>query len=554
MPEFVVGTGLAIAGLLLGIKGVVGGYVLIRDVFASDQGLQDRALKYDIERIKFEAWSDRLKTKDEANCLLNKESKVVQDVVAQIIAEILALQETVGNKFIEKYSMAPIAAPISGKPGGPGARPAFHKEAPWIAHFRRERDKKKQPHRIAWAVLDKDRFTDVLDRLATLNQDLEALVRPEEFDATRLVTSILSGIDERLSLALLPTVASSSSSSSPSLLSLAALLKLVQEEDVETAAARVKHIDAADLDLLYEPNATTIRSDATYQPAGTLPQSALVEWKYIDATNVAKSAIVTRIHALGALLSAANPTELHRLPCFGTFDDLAYEQASKGNRRIGLVYSVPRGVELDGQSSPSLLRLIRQRSTRPPLGERFELARRLAGAVALLHASNWLHKSLRSDNILFSGKGVHDAKITAPYICGFQYSRPGADTSIESRPLGVPELDVYYHPDVAQGWNKVREVYSLGIVLLEVALWRPVFVEIYKTMTMAEMSKDIITELDGKFGRDVAGLVGTAYVDVVKCCLKGEFCVTTGNSRQEGKVLSKSFWQKVVEPLAGCKA
>ncbi|KAH6995987.1 hypothetical protein BKA56DRAFT_725919 [Ilyonectria sp. MPI-CAGE-AT-0026] len=276
--------------------------------------------------------------------------------------------------------------------------------------------------------------------------------------------------------------------------------------------------------------------------------------KYIDATNAAKSAIVTRIHALGALLSAANPAELHRLPCFGTFDDLAYEQASKGNRRIGLVYSVPRGVQLDRQSSPSLLRLIRQRSTRPPLGARLELARRLAGAVALLHAANWLHKSLRSDNILFSGKGVHDAEITAPYICGFQYSRPGADTSIESRPLGMPELDVYYHPDVDKGWNKVREVYSLGIVLLEVALWRPVFVERYKTMTMAEMSKDILTELDGKFGRGVVGLVGTAYVDVVKCCLKGEFGVTTGNSRQEGKVLSKSFWQNFVEPLAGCKA
>lgn len=99
---------------------------------------------------------------------------------------------------------------------------------------------------MAWAVLDKDRFTDVLNRLATLNQDLEALVRPEEFDARRVVTSILSGC-------------------SPSLLSLSALLKLIQEEDVATAAARVKHIDTADLDLLYEPNTTTISSDATYR-------------------------------------------------------------------------------------------------------------------------------------------------------------------------------------------------------------------------------------------------------------------------------------------------
>ncbi|CAM1509517.1 Fc.00g032560.m01.CDS01 [Cosmosporella sp. VM-42] len=551
MTEFITGTALGAVGVLFAIKGAVDGYVFIAEIFASDKGLNFAALQYYIEGIKFKSWGERLKTDDEANCLLKKESKLVQDAVARIVAEILATQEIVGEKFIKKYRLEAVKAPIPGKPGGPGARPAFHEKSAWISHFRRERDKQKQPHAVAWASKDKEKFTELLSRLATLNQDLEDLVRPDEFDETRLVTSILSGLDQRLSLAPLQAMAVSSH---PSLLSLAALLKQIQEEDVVTAAARVKHLAVGDLDLFSAPTPRDGRSDGSYEPAGQLPQPVIIEWKYIDATHAGKSDIVTRIQALGALLSAANPAELHRLPCLGTFDDAAYEQASKGGRRIGLVYSVPRGVNLEAQTSPSLLQLIQQRGVRPPLGQRFDLAHRLAGAVALLHAANWIHKSLRSDNILFGGKGTNDIDITEPYICGFQYSRPATGSSLEQRPVGVPELDLYYHPEVHNGWNKVLEVYSLGIVLLEVAVWRPVFEKKYQNMKMREVSEDILAALDGKFGKDVVGLVGTVFVDVIKCCLKGEFGVVTGNTPQEAKMLSKRFFQKVVEPLASCKA
>ncbi|KAF4343590.1 prion-inhibition and propagation domain protein [Fusarium beomiforme] len=556
MTEFIVGTVLGSTGLLFAVKGAVDGYGLIRDLFESDKGLATYALDYDVQLTQFRVWSDRVKATDEENCLINKEPREIQDIVARIIATILDTQKVVGSMFIDKYGIKAVAPPIPGKPGGPGARPAFHEHSSWIKHFRVELKKQKMANPISWVTRDREKFTEKLILLEKLNNHLEALVRPDQYDEARLVAAIASSLPQHLSSELMSQIHSiTSANEAPnSLLSLTLLLKRVQEEEVDAAASRAKRIQASELELWSKPDSSTIRSNGTYAPPGALPKPILVEWKYIDASVQAKSDIVARVHALGALLSAANAAEFRRLSCYGTFDDPDYERASRGSRRIGLVYAIPKDVELEATSPLSLLRLI-SRKTRPPLEVRFKLAHRLASAVALLHAANWLHKSLRSDNIIFGGTSADDADLAEPYICGFQYSRPAADTSLESRPVGQPNLDIYYHPSVSQGWSKVREVYSLGIILLEVAFWRPVYSEKeYKGMTMEQISSDIIASLSGKFGRDLKGIVGSRFVNVIKCCLEGNFGVTTGNSEAERKIMSQKFWQRVVEPLAECRA
>ncbi|KAG5753570.1 hypothetical protein H9Q69_009141 [Fusarium xylarioides] len=556
MAEFIIGTAIGATGIILAIKGAVDGYVLIREIFGSHKETDNFTLLYEYQLIKFKTWSDRVKAHDQKTCLVVKEPKEIQDIVARTIAAIIDTQEVVGKVLMEKYKIKPISSPIPGKPGGPGAQPAFHRKSDWISHFRRERDKQKTAHPIAWAAKDKLKLKEQVELLDKFNNALEGLVRPDQYDEARVVANIVSALEKTSSLATLPTVHSNStmSPSQDTLLSLTALIKQVQEEDVLVAASRANLIQARDLDLLYKPDASTSYSNGTYESPGKPPQQVLIEWKYVSATVQAKTQIVSRICALGTLLSTANPAEFHRLSCFGVFDDLDYEQASKGSRRIGLVYSIPRGIEMDANSPLSLLELISKRGTRPPLEVRFRLAHQLASAVALLHAANWLHKSLRSDNILFSGRTIQDANLAAPFICGFQYSRPAADTSLESRPLGQPKLDVYYHPLVGSGWNKVREVYSLGIILLEVAYWRPVFEDKYKDMTMAQVSDDIVNCLDGKFGRDLEGMVGTKFVKVINCCLKGDFDIDSRRPQDERKVMSHKFWQRVVEPLSECKA
>jgi len=61
--------------------------------------------------------------------------------------------------------------------------------------------------------------------------------------------------------------------------------------------------------------------------------------------------------------------------------------------------------------------------------------------------------------------------------------------------------------------------------------------------------------VQGRFGDDLAGVVGRAFVDVIKCCLTGSFGVPGGlSAADESKALSDAFFQKVVRPLATLKA
>ena len=133
-----------------------------------------------------------------------------------------------------------------------------------------------------------------------------------------------------------------------------------------------------------------------------------------------KTELVTRIQALATVLSACNPSEYHRLSCIGVMNDKDYEKTSKGGRRIGLVYELPVQIDAEPKTLLDLLKFAKQSRTRPPLGEKFEFAYKLASSMSLFHATNWLHKSFRSDNVLFSPNGP----VTQPYIAGFHYSRP----------------------------------------------------------------------------------------------------------------------------------
>ncbi|KAJ2965513.1 hypothetical protein NQ176_g10579 [Zarea fungicola] len=545
--EFIVGTALGVAGLLVGIKGAVDGYLLLTDIFASDTGLHFAALQYYIEGIKFLAWGERLKIGNASDCLLHRESQLTQAAVGRIIAEILTIQETAGKKFIQKYGMPDIKPESAPAAAAGTAKSSFALRSKWITHIKEERAKQKQPHRVAWQTKDKTNFTELVSRLTVLNDDLKELVRPDEFDETRVVTAILNGMDRRLSLV---PIQQTDQGSPATLLALAAQLKIIQEEDVLTAAQRVNHIDASSLELFGDPKDTDGWCLGSYEAEGQVPEQILLEWKGIKANSSVKSELVTRIQALGTLLATPNAAEFHRMICLGIFDDTAYERRSNGGRRIALVYRLPKSIDTEPVSLLDLIKVARDNGTRPALGERFELAYKLTSAISLFHATNWIHKSFRSDCILFGSGRL----ITEPYIIGFQFSRPATGSSVETRPMGVPELDMYYHPDVSDGWTKVRELYSLGVVLLEIALWRPVFRPEFKGLRMQHMSQFIIEDVNDKLGEELVGMVGRVYLDAVKACLTGAFGVATGNTPQEAKVLGTRFFHKVVKPLSTLRA
>jgi hypothetical protein len=106
------------------------------------------------------------------------------------------------------------------------------------------------------------------------------------------------------------------------------------------------------------------------------------------------------------------------------------------------------------------------------------------------HKTFWVHKSFSSHTILFfpEPKSVDDEttetavlsnqiSILAPYIVGFNYSRPDQPNQF-SEPAALPlELQRYRHPEYKnrpmQYFHRAFDYYSLGIVLLEIGLWYP---------------------------------------------------------------------------------
>jgi hypothetical protein len=133
--------------------------------------------------------------------------------------------------------------------------------------------------------------------------------------------------------------------------------------------------------------------------------------------------------------------------------------------------------------------------------------------------------------LFFRGKTQESewsTSIRHPYITGFDYSRPESDTSVESRPTGNPYIDLYYHPDAINGFTRKRDIYSFGVVLFEIAVWKPLRTRFPKThpgpleeMTLSQMKDCLLSSVDG-----LGFQTGVVYRDVVKRCLTGDFGIS----------------------------
>ena len=99
---------------------------------------------------------------------------------------------------------------------------------------------------------------------------------------------------------------------------------------------------------------------------------------------------------------------------------------------------------------------------------------KLASTLLCLHTTDWLHKGIHSDNILFPcGEG--GLRIEDAFLSGFDYSRPQSNRTT-SRSLD-PKWDIYRWPGVqskavrAGRFRKTYDIYSLGLLFIEIGHW-----------------------------------------------------------------------------------
>ncbi|KAF8437056.1 prion-inhibition and propagation-domain-containing protein, partial [Terfezia claveryi] len=198
-----------------------------------------------------------------------------------------------------------------------------------------------------------------------------------------------------------------------------------------------------------------------------------IEWKSINKP--LRSKIRPRVENLAHLLHAPKHSSFRTLHCRGFFED--YEKA-----QYAFVFDRP--AEADPNKSPvSLLQMFRLKNFLPSQTQRVGLARILASALSQLHSAGWLHKSLRADNILFfpsqpkPGRHKWGISLDQPYLVGYEYARFDGTSEVSEQPSSNPEHDIYRHPlaigDFSESFNRLFDIYSLGLIFLEIAQWRP---------------------------------------------------------------------------------
>ncbi|OPB42083.1 hypothetical protein A0O28_0032000 [Trichoderma guizhouense] len=374
--------------------------------------------------------------------------------------------------------------------------------------------------RTKWVIGDKDKFSNLLKDLKDFNDGLEALFPPSQVQSfQRAWTHQLLDRAQR-DLAELSLLENASSGIYPKLTNSANLKKLrinldskPQESFKPTFALKIGRT-SLDIQDLKSPR----RVQAHHVTAGDV----LIEWVDYDREEIEERVVhVRRMDDLARMMHSASEChpDLHSIDCLGYTDDTA-------NNRYGLVYKAP------ASSHSTLKTLISSPDLKTPdLDDRIRLAQTLAVAVWSLHSLDWLHKSICSSNIVFfpsafSTSGLSPTAsaalvpdISLPYLSGFGASRPELDIALSVVPRNPSIEDLHRHPASLRGRPHIKpfDIYSFGLVLLEIGLWK-VLQTYYKAHYTAERWRDkvVLAVLVPGLGSKV----GKRYREVVEMCLR----------------------------------
>ena len=158
------------------------------------------------------------------------------------------------------------------------------------------------------------------------------------------------------------------------------------------------------------------------------------------------------------------------LPCCGWREETH-------RRRFILEFSVPPQLQVSSARYWTLHDTILKAKAlnRPSLDQRLAIASSLARAVQKWHSVGWVHQGINSHNIVFLFHDNERLAFARPILLGFQYSRPESTPSIGWALDDLPTA-IYRHPDrqkeSRRGHTKIHDIYSLGVVLLELGLWQ----------------------------------------------------------------------------------
>ncbi|KAI9711927.1 MAG: hypothetical protein M1828_001769 [Chrysothrix sp. TS-e1954] len=385
-----------------------------------------------------------------------------------------------------------------------------------------------------WVIGDKDKFNTFLGDLQDWNNSLEKL-----FPSTRLPgfrrTLASEMLQERGDSANLDLLESASQPTYPDLVLLSQLKQLRINLDATRPSNKVLSSSALKIQRwrIKAKTETTHqnRCRATYQrPLNVIRDGSasedvdvFVEWtEFSSASSLdERLQLYQRVDNLARMLhsSSNRHPDLHTLDCLGYIED-AQES------RYGLIYVHPPSVA--STNLQTLATLIETLQQPPNLEIRFKIAHTLAVSVASCHALDWLHKTLCPENVIFFARdGAPDTsqEIGDPYLAGFDSSRPDHLDEMSRAPTNMPSDDWYRHPDSLgperSTYCKAFDIYSLGLILLEIGLWKRLE-SFHKGKHLRYTRSELRDKIIQSFVPALGSKTGSRYRNVVVACLAPE--------------------------------
>ncbi|KAK5796361.1 hypothetical protein VI817_005646 [Penicillium citrinum] len=206
---------------------------------------------------------------------------------------------------------------------------------------------------------------------------------------------------------------------------------------------------------------------------------------------------------------------------------------------------------------------------RPSLNDRFSMAYTLALTISNVHASSWVHKNIWSRGILLflhtqsgvNASNLYKQRLTpipgsriVSYLSDWGYARSEQQHTDMQSDFEI-EPNLYRHPRrqgrPTQQFNRLHDIYALGVVLLEIGLWVTLSRLMEAKIREAEKSgklprpRQVLEELVALATINLPKEMGAGYTKAVITCLNGDFRGT------DGPTLAVDFQEKVIDVLKG---
>ncbi len=482
---------------------------------------------------------------------------------------------------------------------------------------------KEGTKRLKWAAFDQSGFEQLLQRFSSLNDSITALLdmrlQDEIYSATldtnRAVLQMHHDMADLTSLVKATLVLTMEKqglnvhASQPlpakeknNLSGLELLAQLARFKAFNESIETEKPLDKATVEILElgNPSAEKVameidrscifasapsnqtpqtRCEAIYKPWKVSAQRVWIEWKdYSFARGDSRPAplVVARAQKLAALLHHRPKPKHFRVPhCLGYFDNATHNRCEDDDSspveddneyRIGFVFQKPEDV-MPETPPVSLLELL-QNEEKPRVTERVALAKAIANCILYLHSVNWLHKGLRSHNIVFFRTDeCNKIEYSKPYISGFDFARPARPGEQTELPKDNIEYNLYRHPSTQnagigprESYRKSFDIYSLGVILVELAHWAPIDtildIEIRNAKPRPRIAAGVRERLlDARQMAATGANMGEIYERLVTKCLAGGAHLGIGRGEDEAgdravaARLSMCFYEEVVRKL-----